>query len=397
MRRAMRAAWAVVLLAATPGEAQQKPGANPAVDQVRVDAAIRKGVEFLRSAGGVRAKKKGPAQMTTAELVLYTLVHAGVPQSDPWFRELLEAVMERPLTSTYSVALQAMVLEEVDRVAYQRRIWECAQFLVDNQCKNGQWSYGEPTTLPDEVPTPTAVRKSVATSGARPAGKTGSSVGEKPPVRARIAVVRRRDGPPKGDNSNSQYAALGLRACHDAGIVLPRDLIERAAEWWRSSQLPDDAKEKSPYAVRGWGYHDGDDRGAYGSMTAGAAGSLVICHYILGAPWMRDPAVQAGMNWLAANFSVTENRNAPAKHGQEYFHYYLYALERAGILYGTETLGRHAWYPEGAQVLLDSQKPDGSWRGEGEEAVWDTCFAILFLRRATRPLTDVASVDRFRK
>jgi len=76
-------------------------------------------------------------------------------------------------------------------------------------------------------------------------------------------------------------------------------------------------------------------------------------------------------------------------------YYYLYALERAGIFVGTETLGAHEWYAEGAQYLLAQQKDDGSWLSKGaDHAIWDTCFAILFLRRATRPLTDVASTDR---
>jgi hypothetical protein len=34
---------------------------------------------------------------------------------------------------------------------------------------------------------------------------------------------------------------------------------------------------------------------------------------------------------------------------------------------------------------------------KGHEPVWDTCFAILFLKRATRPLMDVASVDPSKK
>ena len=98
---------------------------------------------------------------------------------------------------------------------------------------------------------------------------------------------------------------------------------------------------------------------------------------------------------------LLEERNVvadPAQSDEEKFlhYYYLYALERAAILYGTETLGRHVWYVEGANWLLDGQKPDGSWDvGDRQWApwnpVWDTCFAILFLKRATRPL--VASED----
>ena len=68
------------------------------------------------------------------------------------------------------------------------------------------------------------------------------------------------------------------------------------------------------------------------------------------------------------------------------------------MLYGTELIGRHEWYVEGAKLLLDAQKADGSWRvANGENAAYDTCFAILFLRRATMPLGDVASTDRLHK
>jgi len=65
-------------------------------------------------------------------------------------------------------------------------------------------------------------------------------------------------------------------------------------------------------------------------------------------------------------------------------------------------MGGHKWYPEGVAALLPAQKADGSWLGplpHGDRpvelnSVWDTCFAILFLKRATKPL-DVASTDRY--
>jgi hypothetical protein len=106
------------------------------------------------------------------------------------------------------------------------------------------------------------------------------------------------------------------------------------------------------------------------------------------------------MEWLARNFTVTGNPKIPAgdaglQGGWHY--YYLYAVERAGIFYGTEKLGAHDWYAEGAKHLLGAQQADGSWLSKGaDHAIWDTCFAVLFLRRATRPLIDVASVDRNR-
>ena len=51
------------------------------------------------------------------------------------------------------------------------------------------------------------------------------------------------------------------------------------------------------------------------------------------------------------------------------------------MLFGTETLGSHKWYPEGAEALLALQQADGGWGSD-----IDTCFAILFLTRATRKL-----------
>ena len=78
------------------------------------------------------------------------------------------------------------------------------------------------------------------------------------------------------------------------------------------------------------------------------------------------------------------------------YYYFMYGLERAGMLYGTERMGKHWWYSEGAEELLRRQKPSGAWGGGffPRQVVIDTCFAILFLRRATEPLGRVASGDR---
>jgi hypothetical protein len=371
------------------------PAAAPqAVDQARVDAAIKKGVEYLKTS----IQRAGAGQFGTREIVLLAMVHGGVPRNDPDFKRVFEPMFDEDLQSTYRVALQAMVLEEVDRVRYQKRLWQCAQFLVDNQCGNGQWSYGEHTML-GEPP----ASKDVATGGGPKPGEVvifgESGPDSKPAVRQKIPVKRQREGPPSGDNSNSQYAALGLRACHDAGIVLPRDVAQRAAHWWRESQCgtdPGSGGRGTPTGgnipaapPRGWSYGQGGN--AYGSMTAGAAGALTICDYILGSEWKRDENVHSGLHWLREHFAVNEN----PQHGAQWHYYYLYGLERAGMLYGTEKLGSHEWYPEGVKFLLEEQKDNGSWGDRGGGQLVETCFAILFLRRATRPL--VETTNPFRK
>jgi len=384
-------------------------------EEARVDAAIRTGVKYLQANNTAHLRpwrreevnQKPPTQY--AELVLWTYVHAGVPESDPDFKHLFNDMMARKLEATYCVSLQAMILEELDRVKYQPRIAQCAQFLVDNQCKNGQWSYGEPSLFVDDVRT--GGKRGVETPGRDKARAfeplLSSCRREKPKVVNKVVIKKKRELPIDGDNSNSQYAALGLRACHDAGIVFSKDFIELSLNWWQSS-IKDDTHPQFKTVGRGWGYHgkySGGEAGAgYGSMTAGAAGSVAICHYILNQPWTKDPAFATGVKWMAENFSVTYNPGpygVPANwvtNSKRRFYYYLYSMERLGMLTGAESFGARAWYDEGSRMLLDAQKPDGSWDSEDAvtgSPVEDTCFAILFLRRATRPF--VESKDRFQK
>jgi hypothetical protein len=132
-------------------------------------------------------------------------------------------------------------------------------------------------------------------------------------------------------------------------------------------------------------------------------GSLVICDYILGRDWKKDREVACGMEWLAKNFSVTYNPG-PYEHAgmeensQHQVYYYLYALERAAILFGTEQIGQHYWFAKGSEALIAAQRPDGSWKSAaGGSELNDTCFAVLTLRKATRALVDVATISPAKK
>src|SRR5262245_54175403 len=116
------------------------------VDQKRIDDAIKKGVQYLNG-----AESSGWDQHINNcdELILLTLIHADVPEGNAKLQDYLKRVLEAKMERTYKVALMAMCLEELDRVKYQPKIKQCAQFLVDNQAQNGQWSYGEPTQFAD--------------------------------------------------------------------------------------------------------------------------------------------------------------------------------------------------------------------------------------------------------
>ena len=133
-----------------------KPRPGDAIELVKPktpDAAIDRGVAYLRTKSPKMDFSKPGHESRPEELVLWTYFMAGVPENDPEFQRLYKGIMERKLERTYDVALHAMFLEELDRVKYQWRIRQCAQFLVDNQCRNGQWGYGDPSLFVEELPT----------------------------------------------------------------------------------------------------------------------------------------------------------------------------------------------------------------------------------------------------
>jgi hypothetical protein len=335
-----------------------------AVDSQRIESAIQKASQWLQ---GQPTEYPG---FRADELVLYALHHAGVEPGNPAFLSLLGKVEEpEVLDKVYCVSLQAMFFSEYDPSKYQFRIARCGQFLVDNQAANGQWGYGEPTSFPQTVMTGSAPRNIATSRSGKPARNRPSKA---------VLLRRRRKGPAEGDNSNAQYAALGLRACIEANVFPPRATLELAKKWWEETQVDDG----------GWPYRHRFD--PTGSMSAGGLSSLVIYKHYLKEPWVSDPHVAKALEWMTSHFTVTENPKGPGWHL-----YYLYAVERVGILADRPAFGTRAWYAEGAEHLLSIQKPDGSWDSRVGElcpgAVVDTCYAILFLRKSTMPLVPVAT------
>ncbi|HZE96647.1 MAG TPA: prenyltransferase/squalene oxidase repeat-containing protein [Planctomycetota bacterium] len=415
------------LVAASPALPQQNPvPAHAKVDQQKVDEAIQKGCKFLLTTGNAFAtfnhgmRNQPAAVQAYGELVLLTLLHSGYyTEDDPALQPLIKHVNEKIIGSTYTAALMAMALTKLNAKKYQARIVQCGQFLCDNQCENGQWDYGEPVIdqkpvtydMPkrqkkaDDVATgagaanPNDPKPGENPNDPKPAASTAgkTEVEKKGPGKTRteprIPVRKRKPGPPNGDNSNSQYAALGIRACLDANIDVDPSVLQRARQWWLKSQNSDG----------GWGYNDKGDTGggggnesgvsndSYGSMTVGATGALCIYDYFMGIAYKTDNNVLKGVDWLGKNFDVTKN---PKKVSFAYL-YYLYGLERAGMLFGTEKFGANEWYPDGANHLLSTQTPAGTWGGADKFPAYvnvDTCFAILFLRRGTPPLKPPVAV-----
>ncbi|MBI4833642.1 MAG: terpene cyclase/mutase family protein [Planctomycetes bacterium] len=322
--------------------------------QKKIDEAIAKGTGYLLTS---------PLPPNTRELILLTLIHGEVSPFNDIFKGLLNNMLESPLDRTYNVALQAMALEKLDAKKYQERIAECAQWLVDAQCKNGQWSYvgnnqlaaqTTPRNKPQVTPSTTQKDEYITGNG----------------IKADIIIKRKTIvGVPSGDNSNTQYAVLGLRACMDAGIALPKDTITLTKKWWESAQNPDG----------GWNYGSLRTQASYASMTAGGISSLAILEYYMKEKYKDCQRIKRAVRWMENSFTTTLDLRV----GWALYTYY--SFERAGILAEVDKFGRYDWYLEGAKRLVNSQNASGSWSGASGDVV-NACFAVLFLKRATKAL-----------
>jgi hypothetical protein len=216
--------------------------------------------------------------------------------------------------------------------------------------------------------------------------------------------------------SATMMALIALLAAERCGIAQPDRTYIGALDWILSQQeehgpkvrradptrktTDDDRYGLEDDEARGWPYMKGStivrESEVSGGMTSCGLAGVLVTSTILQARGSRDfasawsrKAEKAwfdGQAWLQRNWSVTGNPGCPGC----YHYYYLYCLERAADLKGVHLLAGRDWYDEGARVLVDGQRPDGSWlKNDTHEPldVLNTCFALLFLDRSTPAIT----------
>jgi hypothetical protein len=372
---------ALALLQGVPLQAQEAPAPDPR----RVEAALRKGADFL-----VLKYWRGLDKATwhsSAELVLLALSRARVTSEQAgFFGKVQEDLDALPLEYTYRVALLAMTLESLDPVRYRDRIAHCAQWLVETQLEDGEWSYPRWAPQPTHVPPPLSV----------PGKADSPSAARSFRIKRGDRTVTRKD---RGDICNTQFALLGLAACARAGMEIPESTWESARSYFKSRQNQDGS----------WGYCFGDTRpdAGYASMTCAGVASLALCDAARGRKdFAEDPALKAGLKWIAANFSPSENANIDSRNAVHcrWLYFYLVGVERVAGLLGLPRLGDQDWYAAGSNLVLARQQENGSWKDAADDSkassfCWDretvdTCFAMLFLSRGTAALAPAQDPPR---
>jgi hypothetical protein len=194
--------------------------------------------------------------------------------------------------------------------------------------------------------------------------------------------------------STAQYAILGLYAAHRSKVWIPVETWDRTLKSVLSGQ------QKGG----GWGYIHPEDKAndwtaalmpVNRSMTASQLAVLAVLKGVMETPPREiDSAMDRGFKYLAEDLILKRAGalKAPTVDGADttgvYWHYWLYSVERAGILWGRERIGDKWWYAQGANELLRLQNDDGSWGqdfGAATDRPADTAFAVLFLKRAVPP------------
>jgi hypothetical protein len=280
-------------------------------------------------------------------LVLLALLTAGESPDSPVVKRGLEYLRAIPPRQTYVVGLQTMVLAQARQAGDRPRLEANVRWLLDSRLPDG-WTYGK--------------------------------------------LEGRGSG--SADNSNTQYALLGLHEAILAGVRVPEKDLEAIQKFYLSSQRDG-----------GWSYRQSQS-GNTMTMTCAGLCNLVITGMDLarGKARLRPDGSAENCGVYADNVPVTRAleligarfpgrltvNEADTAFGSPF--YGLYGIERVGRLTGQRFLGGHDWYEVGCRFLVDIQKPDGHWEGMGGRNQLDgwpvvaTSFALLFLAKGRTPV-----------
>lgn len=280
----------------------------------------------------LRQATRGQARVGELALLLLAAIHDGVSPDDPVFAAAQKRLGKAMPAQTYDLALRLMVLEALP--AFPDRL-ELAQADAEELLRH----------------------------------------------RHRGAFTYQTQGN-HWDLSNTQYAALGLRAAKALGVSIENSVWIELAKAIGAQQ---DSFGGFAYQARNRGF----DPCGYASMTAAGIAVLAICRQAIDGDTARDTELEKkitrGWDWFRHNLdtigSATERRSF-------YFHY---GLERAAILTDVVKIGEVDWYAKGALMFVDTQQSGGGWTSKSDGELGghlpgaghsvSTAFAVLFLRR----------------
>jgi hypothetical protein len=399
----------------------------PPAQRDKTRLAVENGVSYLRAQlldtqQAYHYDTQPGSHVGVVALAGLTLLECGAAHDDAAVEKALATVRRESarLTHTYALALSILFLDRLQQAREPKTdpkdrelIQHIAVQMVAGQNVNGGWYYHCPV-----LPSADAQRFLKDLKNGKPIPQ----------------VERRRD-----DNSINQFATLGLWAARRHDVKTDAVLL-KIDKRYRDNQNQDGS----------WGYVARDDDGKLKDATTcagliGLAVGQVIRNEAAAksktakpqAEATKDPATAKALEYLGKALARTAKLAEPErKKRQQYaeemlslherWHkanpaekaaigkalgkledppsrlkgtyidadawgdlYFLWSVERVGMIYDLSILGSRDWYSWGVEIILANQLPDGSWR-DRFPGVPDTCFALLFLKRVNvaKDLTD---------
>ncbi|MFN0055804.1 MAG: hypothetical protein ACKV0T_26980 [Planctomycetales bacterium] len=347
--------WTMCLFLGIAGPIGAVRGQPPTEEQVA--RARQRGVDYLQS----QQKPDGSWEYKDHEvgitaLCVVALIENGVPLTSPAVQKGYEFVKKgsAKLKGTYDLSLATVMLARFGDRRDKPLLKELAARLIAGQMESGGWHY----TCP------------------------GQELDAEKVLRDPTALPKPKEG--FGDNSCTQFAVLGLWVASRSGVNIDRTLSKVAKRFNKSQQ--DDG---------GWSYVQVDAKsGSSPSMT----GAGLFCLAVAEAAQIRE-FLKSGKKpeeGSAAGKSLLESQvfSKGLKRTGEFVkgvgpgspRYFLWSVERIGVLLGLKDMGEVDWFLQGADALIKTQTNAGgwptSWPDTDKGGLSDTAFAVLFLRKA---------------
>jgi len=418
-----------------------------AADELKtaVADAVAKGQKYLKAAraAGNGFGSDGEAALTlvggngwgTVCLTGLALVESGLDAKDPTVAALARAVRQSPFNtrSTYEISLIIMFLDRLGSRDDDGIIQFLTLRLMSGQTTDGTWGYtcdglnldpvqarqlhaeltrGSKLATPLEKPRPKKETKprddlDPKTPAKEPEPKESPTPEPKPsslhPSLEKYAKGIRPGGQGgqgttgfpglllgSGDHSNTQFATVALWCGRRRGVDVSaflaatdkhyRDVQSRDGGWSYTKSATVSSTSMTCAGLMGLAM-------GIGSKNVDGKGGVKIDPEVIA----QDRAVDSGLKYLGTFLKAAGQQRDGQSGGylsNELSNdlYFMWSLERVGMVYGLQTIGSLDWYDWGARILVTTQdKTNGAWGNHGGQygsAENATAFALLFLSRS---------------
>lgn len=379
-----------------------------AVDQEVINQAIAGGVNALRRMQGRDGSWRYTESGMTS-LAALTLLECDVPANDVQIKAAAEYIraVAPEMTQTYSIALAIVFLDRVGDPQDVPLVESLTIRLLAGQRANGGWHYTCPPIADSEIERlRTVVKNRVELKGGvklpEPKRRTAKDLPKE--IQQQLTSIARAPQFPRdirdtyADNSNTQFATLALWVGRRHGLPVDSALARVDARYRRTQSPVDGAwgygieGPKAPVGIKPPpGVILPDQMPSTPAMTCAAILGMTVAHGVANDPQagdarvtdpMKDPVLQKGLLALATAIGNPGDEVPPIRGQNGKAYYFLWSLERVAVALNLEQIGKKDWYQWGAEVLIANQGAGGMWIGEYGECGADTCFALMFLRRA---------------